>query len=75
MSVAGRGDQCLLSFGGKQFLLQSPESPELRQELHQILARKAVLWLDGDTPYRCVGAAIITLQDAKVKFRAPQIPR
>lgn len=74
MIVARHGEECLLTFDGEQFVTRRLESVKLLQRLHQIRGRKVVLKFVGDAPYRCVGSAIITLQQAKVRFRAPQIP-
>jgi hypothetical protein len=74
LTVTGKGNECLLTFGGQQFVTQRLESPELLQRLDHIRGEKVVLWFVNDAPYRCVGATIITLQQAKVRFRVPQIP-
>ena len=74
MTASRHFDECLWTFQGQQFVTHGLESPDLVQRLNHFRGGKVVLRFDPNTPYRCFGAAIITLQQAGVKFRTPQIP-
>ncbi len=74
MTVAAKGNECLVTLDGQQFVTQRLESAALLERLARIRHHTVLLEFMLDAPYRCVGSAIITLQRAKVTFRAPQIP-
>ncbi len=74
MTVGPKDGECHITLDGQQFVTQRLESQALLQDLRQLRRKTVLLQLQADTPYRCIGSAIITLQQARVKFRAPQIP-
>ncbi len=74
MTTSAQGDECLLTLGKQPFLTVGLESAPLAKQLHRLKGQTVLLRFSKDVPYRCIGSAIITLQQAKAKFRAPDIP-
>jgi hypothetical protein len=70
--VSAHGDECLVNLGNERFVTQRLESSGLARRLRQLRDHTFVLKFAADTPYRCFGAVIVTLQYANVKFRNPQ---
>jgi hypothetical protein len=70
--VSAHGDECLVDLGNERLVTQRLESSTLVRRLRQLRDHTFVLQFAADTPYRCVGAVIVTLQYANVKFRNPQ---
>ena len=68
------GDECVVTVAGERFLTVRLENAQLLKRLRSLGAQPMLLRFDDDTPYRCVGSAIFTLQRARAKFRVPQIP-
>ena len=73
MTTEGKGTECILTLDGQQFVTEHLESAALQDRLRQLRGRKVVLQTLGDTPYRCIGSAIIMLQGVKATFRVPQL--
>ncbi len=74
LTVAPIGDECLLSIMGQRFVTQRLVSADFSRLLASLRHRLIVLRFEEDTPYRCIGGAIIQLQRSRARFRAPQIP-
>ena len=74
MTSSAHGGECLVTLGKQQFLTERLESAALAKQLHRLRGQTILLQFSNDVPYRCMGSAIIMLQRANAKFRAPQIP-
>jgi hypothetical protein len=74
MTTAAHGDECLVTLDGQTFVTLRLESDALTSRLRQLGRRKVVLQAPSDTPYRCIGSAIIILQRANANFRVPRLP-
>ena len=74
MTVAGHGTECLVTLGHEQFVTSRLESDALKERLRSLQGHTILLQILRDAPYRCVGSAIIMIQGAGMRFRAPQIP-
>ena len=74
MTVTAHGSECLITLGGQKFVTNRLESTALLKRLQGPPGDTIQLQFLADPPYRCIGFAIATLQRAKVKFIAPQIP-
>lgn len=72
MTTARHGDECLVTVGGEEFQLPQQDSI-LVKHLRALRDRAIVLKFEGDTPYRCIGSAILALQKVDAKFRVPQL--
>ena len=74
MTTEAQGDECRVTIDGQTFVTTRLENDALTEWLSQLGRQKVVLRFPPDTPYRCVGSAIITLQRANANFRVPQVP-
>ena len=72
MTTARHEDECLVTVGADEFQLAQQDS-SLVEHLRGLRDRAIVLTFEGDTPYRCIGSAILALQKADTKFRVPQL--
>jgi hypothetical protein len=68
LTTARHGDECLFTLNGEQFVAEYQSAP-LAARLHKIGRHAVILQFTADAPYRCNGAAVIMLRDAKVRWR------
>ena len=66
--VSRAGDGCLVEVEGRRFDHPTATGDELLAFIETWPNRRAVLNMDPDTPYRCVGGTIFTLQRAGFKI-------
>lgn len=64
VQVSRAGDGCSVEVGGRRFAYPTEIGEKLLTFVQAWPNRRAVLNLMGDTPYRCVGGTIFTLQRA-----------
>jgi hypothetical protein len=65
--VSRAGEGCSIEVGGRRFAYPTEIGEPLLAFVRAWPNRRAVLNLIGDTPYRCIGGTIFTLQRAEFR--------